>query len=452
MLTEVINLCEAIRSAGGRAMLVGGCVRDRLMGVESKDYDVEVYGLEPDLLRKILERIGPVNTVGESFAVYKLVFNRRQPGALSDRAGAADARLEVDVSIPRRESKTDRGHRGFVISGDPQMSFEEAARRRDFTINAILYDPLTDETVDPYNGVADFENRVLRAVAAETFVEDSLRVLRAIQLAARFEMTIAPDTVELCRDIDLSDLPRERIWGELEKLLTLASKPSIGLNAAREMGVLSKLFPGIGEFAGYSSILRATARALDMAAGVVEDLARPQRLSVMLAAFCHRLKREQAVEVLDRLGVQTLQGFDLRTGALALTAERSKPGEFYLRKASDGEFRRLARLVDLDLLCRTAVSCREETDSTAEGEEWFIRRARELGVEHGPPAPLLLGRHLLEEGVEPGPRMGELLRGVYELQLDGRVTTLDEALKAAMESAGAGPSPKKNVDTDPPER
>src|SRR5207244_2013055 len=119
----------------------------------------------------------------------------------------------------------------------------EAARRRDFTINAILLDPLTEETIDPYGGREDLKRRILRAVAADTFVEDSLRVLRAVQLAARFDLTIEEQTVALCHTIDLSDLPRERVWGEMEKLLTLAERPSLGLDAALQLGVIEKLFP-----------------------------------------------------------------------------------------------------------------------------------------------------------------------------------------------------------------
>src|SRR5688572_14552597 len=134
----------------------------------AKDWDLEVYGVAPERLREILDRFGPVNVVGEAFTVYKL--------------GA-----HLDVSIPRRERKSGRGHRAFVIEGDPSMTFEDAARRRDFTINAILQDPLTGELIDPFGGQKDIDAYVLRAVSAETFVEDSLRVLRAAQFAARFE-------------------------------------------------------------------------------------------------------------------------------------------------------------------------------------------------------------------------------------------------------------------------
>jgi tRNA nucleotidyltransferase (CCA-adding enzyme) len=236
MHREVLRVCEAVRAAGGRAMLVGGWVRDRLLGRESKDYDVEVYGIEPDALRAILKKFGRINTVGEHFAVYKLI--GYLPTGVSPSANVE--RLEIDVSIPRRESKSGRGHRGFTIDGDPQMTFEEAARRRDFTINAILYDPLTDEFIDPYGGIRDLQQRCLRAVAAETFIEDSLRVLRAVQFAARFEMTVDDETAALCRTIDLADLPHERIWGEIEKLLLMAARPALGLDAALQLGVLDK--------------------------------------------------------------------------------------------------------------------------------------------------------------------------------------------------------------------
>jgi tRNA nucleotidyltransferase (CCA-adding enzyme) len=154
---KILDLAESVRDADGRALLVGGCVRDALMGGQPKDWDVEVYGVAPERLREILDRFGPVNVVGEAFTVYKL--------------GS-----DLDVSLPRRERKSGRGHRAFVIEGDPEMSMVEASRRRDFTINAILQDPLTNEIIDLFDGRRDLDQGVLRAVSADTFAEDSLRV------------------------------------------------------------------------------------------------------------------------------------------------------------------------------------------------------------------------------------------------------------------------------------
>lgn len=446
-----MKVCEAVRAAGGRAMLVGGWVRDYLLGRESKDCDIEVYGLEPERLRDVLNSIARVNTVGEQFAVYKLAFK-----------SATGAAFEIDVSMPRRESKSGRGHRGFTITGDPQMTWAEAARRRDFTINAILYDPLTDEIVDPFGGVADLQKKILRAVAADTFVEDSLRVLRAVQFAARFELTLEPETVALCRTIDLSDLPHERVWSEVEKLLLLSARPSIGLDVALEVGALEQLFPELCALVGYRTdesqaddAFTHTQRALDEAALLAGDLAKAKRLTVMLATLSHDLGKPvvanttndepalavhgaavaQTMAMLKRLGLYTLAGYDVRAQVAALVREQQCPREFYHRREqiTDGDFRRLARRVEIDLLYRTAKACALAAAHTAtpNAEDWFIERARHLGVEHAPPAPLLQGRHLLEAGIAPGPAMGALLRQVYELQLDGAVTTLDQARAAA---------------------
>jgi tRNA nucleotidyltransferase (CCA-adding enzyme) len=302
----------------------------------------------------------------------------------------------------------------------------------------------------------------LKAVATDTFIEDSLRVLRAVQLAARFEMTIDPATAELCRAIDLSDLPRERIWGEIEKLVTLAERPSIGLDAALELGVLDQVFPEIRSLIGHRAqkgepaddAFSHTKRALDNVAKLSNGLPKAKRVATMLATLCHDLSppalsknvgaeppgRDKAVveatrSILNKLGLHGIGGYDARSQALALVREHRKPIEFYERREtiSDGDFRRLAQRVDNDLLYRVAKACAqaEGPASSVVAADWFVERARALGVENGPPAPLLQGRHLLEAGFEPGPEMGKLLRCVYELQLDGKVATTSEALAAA---------------------
>ena len=450
---KVLALARGIRDAGGRGLLVGGCVRDVLMGEQPKDWDLEVYGIDPARLRSMLDQFGPVNVVGEAFTVYKLGSN---PG------------VSLDVSIPRRERKAGRGHRAFVIEGDPEMPVEEATRRRDFTINAILQDPLTDEVIDPFKGQDDIRSGVLRAVAPDTFPEDSLRVLRAAQFAARFEFRIHPATVELCRTIDLSDLPSERIWGEMEKLLLLARHPSIGIGWLQALNVLEQLFPEIQALIGVpqdpewhpeGDVFVHTRLVLDRARELIDDLPFAKQVTVMLGALAHdfgkpatteflegrwrsRGHEEAGVEptqtFLDRLKVHTLDGYDVRGQVIALVRDHLKPGEFYKKRAEvgDGAFRRLARKCELELLYRVARadSLGRNTEQTpreqwytAEAQEWFIERARELAVDHHPPAPILLGRHLLELGLEPGPRMGEITRAVYEMQLDGRVRTLSDA-------------------------
>ncbi len=298
--SRITVLAHSIMSYGGRAMLVGGCVRDELMGVEPKDWDIEVYGIQPEKLKNILETFAEtlaadegvrvaVNIVGEAFTVYKV--------------GSG-----LDVSIPRRERKVSRGHKGFVVEGDPKMSFEESAKRRDFTINAILKDPLTDEIVDPFDGREDIERKLIRHVAAETFAEDSLRVLRAAQFAARFEFDIAPETVEICKTIDVTDLPRERIWGELEKLLLKAEKPSIGLKWLYDLGVVKQLFPDMQALVGVpqepawhpeGDVDVHTMMVVDEARKLIDDLPYEKKVAVMLGALAHDFGKPSTTEYFD---------------------------------------------------------------------------------------------------------------------------------------------------------
>jgi len=456
----VSSLAQAVHEAGGRALLVGGCVRDELMGAQAKDWDLEVYNLDAVRLREVLDQFGPVNVVGESFTVYKLGGH-------------------LDVSIPRRERKTGHGHKGFVIEGDPSMSVEEAARRRDFTINAIMQDPLTGELIDPYDGRRDIERRILRAVSADTFAEDSLRVLRAAQFAARFRFDVDPATVEICRGIDLTDLPQERIWGELEKLLLQAVQPSIGLEWLRKLGAVEQIFPEIQSLIGVpqdpewhpeGDVFVHTQLVIDRARELVDDLAYPRKVTVMLAALAHDFGKPPTTEFLEgrwrsrgheeagvppaesflsRINIHTIDGYNVRAQVIALVREHLKPGEFYKKRdeVGEGAFRRLARRCEPDLLYRVARAdslgrnaewVPREKWYGAEAQEWFIQRSRELQVEQRPPDPILLGRHLLELGVKPGPEMGELTRAVYEMQLDGRVRTLDEAIAEAKKIISRG--------------
>ncbi|MGH9968207.1 MAG: CCA tRNA nucleotidyltransferase [Pyrinomonadaceae bacterium] len=456
---KVFQLARAIRAEQGRALLVGGCVRDLIMDRHPKDWDLEVYGLAPEKLRAILDQFGSVNVVGEAFTVYKLG-------------------NDLDVSLPRRERKSGRGHRAFVIEGDPAMTVEDATRRRDFTINAILYDPLTEEIIDPFNGREDIAKKILRAVSPETFWEDSLRVLRAAQFAARFGFEIAPDTVALCRALDLSDLPHERVWGEIEKLLLRANKPSVGLKWLQALGATEQLFPEIAALSEVpqdadwhpeGDVYVHTLLVVDRARELIDDLPYAKQVTVMLAALAHDFGKPATTEFLeghwrsrgheeagvapaerflDRLKMHTLEGYDVRAQVITLVREHLKPGEFYKKReeVGDGAFRRLARRCELDLLYRVAKadSLGRNADWVPRGkwydteaQEWFIKRARELQVLERPPSPLLMGRHLLEMGLEPGPRIGEVTQAVYEMQLDGRVQTLEEANAAAKEILAA---------------
>lgn len=462
-------------------MLVGGCVRDELMDIEPKDWDVEVYGIEPERLKEIFRsfigerepsgddidkeiphfacRTPHLKVVGEAFAVYKLG-------------------NDLDVSIPRRERKSGKGHRGFVVEGDPDMSFEEACSRRDFTVNAILKDPLTGEIIDPFGGREDIERKILRHVSAETFAEDSLRVLRAAQFAARLKFDIAPETAELCKAIDVTDLPKERIWGELEKLLLLSDEPSIGLKWLYELRVCSQIFPELQSLVGVpqepawhpeGDVDVHTMMVADEARMLIDDLPYERKVTVMLGALCHDLGKppttefidgrtrsrghdeagiEPTISLLDRLGIHTLNGFDVRGQIVQLVRYHLKPGEYYnadkKNPVGDGAFRRLARKVEPDLLYRVAKADslgrypdgdRSKMVFGSEAQEWFIEKIRELQIEHKAPEPILMGRHLIELGMKPGPEFKRILDAVYEMQLDGNIADLDIAIDEAKKLA-----------------
>lgn len=475
-IARVIQLAEVAAGFGGRAMLVGGCVRDELMGLEPKDWDLEVYGIEPERLRELLEefvsressgtnggtdksvRATSLNVVGEAFAVYRL----------------GD---DLDVSLPRRERKSGRGHRGFVIEGDPAMSFEEACARRDFTINAILKDPLTEEIVDPFNGRGDIDRRILRMVSKDTFAEDSLRVLRAAQFAARFEYEIEVETVEICKGIDVTDLPKERIWGELEKLLLTAERPAIGLRWLYDLGVVEQLFPEMKALVGVpqeaewhpeGDVDVHTLMVVDEARKLIDGLDHPRRVAVMLGALCHDFGKPPTTEFvdgrirsrghdeagvgptlsfLDRIGMFTLHGYDVRHQVVQLVRYHLLPGEWFKAKepVGDGAFRRLARKVETDLLYRVAKAdslgrnpdwLPPEKHFGSEAQEWFMERVRELRVEKTAPEPILKGRHLIELGLEPSPKFKEILDAIYEMQLDGQVSDLSEAVEQARKLIG----------------
>lgn len=438
-------IADDVHARGGRALVVGGFVRDRLLGQPSKDLDLEVFGLPPDDIKPLLARFGPVNTVGESFTVFKV--------------------QGLDVSLPRRESKVGRGHKGFVVHGDPFLPFDEAARRRDFTLNAIGWDPRTDEYLDPHGGRADLEARVLRMVDARTFGEDSLRVLRALQFAGRFGCRIDEATARVCRETPLDDLPAERVWGEIEKLLLRAARPSIGLHLARDLDVVARLWPTLEalatcpqdpEWHPEGDVWTHTCMVVDQAVSRKDGFTYPEQVSLMLGALLHdvgkplvtaeidgRIKSPGhegegvplATALLDAWQVHTLEGYPVRAQVLGLVAWHMLPGAWWKapEPVSDGAFRRLARKVDMVLLARLS-----EADCNGRGGvfdcsfgQWFLDRVAALGVEHAPPPPLLLGRHLIALGVAPGPGMGEILKAVYEQQLDGVVTTVEEAIEAA---------------------
>jgi tRNA nucleotidyltransferase (CCA-adding enzyme) len=395
----VTTLAEACKTSGGTAWVVGGQVRDSLIGLDSKDIDIEVHGIEAEALHELLAKLGPVNEIGKSFGVFKVVIEE----------------VPMDVSIPRRDSQVGLRHKDVSVSGDPHMGIEEAARRRDLTINAIAYDPLTGEYADPYAGIHDIERGRLTAVDPSTFMEDPLRALRVVQFAARFGFSIHEDLMDLCRSTRLTTLPAERIWGEIEKLLMRSPAPSIGWEAGMHTGTLAQVLP---EAAGQPR--EVVEAALDRAAELRADLDEPGRATaLMVAALLHRTTAKAAVASLDRLKLYRLHDYPVRTRVLeAIEHWRALAG-----KRTDPEILALADQTEILLVASVAWAATGRHEALGN-----IDRAYRLGVSQTPLPPLLQGRDLTAVGVEPGPELGALLDRLRIAQLAGEVQDKDAAL------------------------
>ena len=535
-----VEIAKAIREAGGRALVVGGWARDRLLGVSSKDVDIEVFGLGVERLEALLAGFGTVHAVGRAFGVF--------------RVGGIDA----DFSLPRRDSKRGPGHRGFDVAPDPTLEFTEAARRRDLTVNSIGIDPLTGDVLDPHGGRRDLARRVLRATDPARFPEDPLRGLRVAQLAARLEMTPDEELVALCRTLDLSELSGERVFDEFTKLLLRAAKPSIGLRVLEDTGQL-RFFPELDALRGVpqdpqwhpegdvwvhtlmvldvAAALRGTnpggadadsdrtrKRGADIARGdtrgyaahgatapptamdvprdsdesgpdrPAEDGLRPDRpdrpeedglrphwpdrpdrpvedglhthsdahddLALMFGALCHDLGKPATTERAggrirshrhDVEGVaptRALLGRMRAPGALvdkvaALVEHHLAPALFIRNAATAKGYRRLARKLEragvgIELLVRVARADhlgRTTEDAVAgrfDAGDAFLAAARAHSVERAAPRDAVLGRHLVERGMRPGPGFGPILARCREIQDETGWTDPDRILGRAL--------------------
>ena len=396
---DVQRIAELIHAEGGRAFVVGGCVRDHLMGIPIKDWDLEVYGVHEKRLAKLLRKIGPVNAVGRAFGVLKV---------RSQSLG------EIDVSIPRRDSNAGPGHKGIHVEGDPDMAPEEAVCRRDLTINAIMVNLVTGELFDPRGGVDDINAGLLRAVDETTFLEDPLRALRVVQFAARLGFKANEQLLSLCERAGLDELPAERVQAEWGKLLLKGRQPSIGLNIARKTGITARVFPELVDDPNTDTLLDRAVLLRPMAGH------EGRQWSLMLHVWLHQTQAEGWEPTLDRLWLHKWQGYSVRDNTLASLGHWLDPID------SDSDLRNLSTRAELrlTLLGREAIT-QDPACSAA------LAKALSMGIAEQKPTPVLQGRHLKELGVQPGPQMGVILKRVYQLQLDGLVTDLEQA-KAAI--------------------
>lgn len=430
------------------AFVVGGSVRDALLGLKGKDFDVEVFGQSYEAIQHELSRFGRVDCVGRSFGVIKLTV---QPGET------------YDFSLPRRDSKIGAGHRGFIADFDPTLSYSDAAARRDFTLNALMYDPRTREILDCHGGLADLENRVLRHTSA-AFVEDPLRVLRGMQFVSRFDMEAHPATLALCRDIrdTYPELAKDRVRDEWMKWATRSLRPSRGLRFLADTGWIEH-FPEIQKLMGTpqdpewhpeGDVFVHTAHCCDAMANL--DLWRSaddvSRATWMLAILAHDFgkpsttRQEMKKGLLrwvspehEAAGVPFAAQFLQRLGMPNVICDRVPPlvanHLAHTQVRTDKAIRRLAnRLVPetIEGLCVVMIADAQgrppRPKDIPEGVNLLLNRSKELCVESGAPKPLLQGRHLLKLGMSPGIPMGQITAAAFEAQLEGAFFDLPGAL------------------------
>jgi tRNA nucleotidyltransferase (CCA-adding enzyme) len=437
-------MLDALRRVG-RPRLVGGGVRDWLLGLVPKDFDIEVAGTDFESMIRTLSPFGVTDVVGRSFGVLKV------------RSKATQA--EYDFSLPRRESKTGAGHRGFIITPDPTLNDHEAAARRDFTLNAISYDPFNAALIDPFNGQSDLKAGILRHTSA-AFVEDPLRVLRAMQLAARFNFSLAHETALLCKSIasTYKELPVERVWGEWNKWAIKSKVPSKGLTVLEQTGWLVH-FPEIANLRGTQQepewhpegdVFTHTQYCLDALVKLEgwEIANESRRRLLTFSVLAHDFGKPSTTSYSERRGVMRwispgheaaggpfADAFLTRIGApldllppvRALVVNHLIHHSGNASEFSETQVRRLARRLvpatihELSLVMTADSYGRPPKDSpeTIRLIQKLVRCAEALSLKDEAPKPIMLGRHLLSLGLTAGPNFKPLLDSAFEAQMDG---------------------------------
>lgn len=425
-MPELQTVLHAIRKEGGRALYVGGCVRDHFMSRVPKDIDVEVYGLQLGQLQEVLSHFGTVDLVGMSFGVLKL------------------HGLDVDFSIPRKDNKVADGHRGFEVSCDPFMSVKDAARRRDLTINSIAMEFTGIE--DPFNGVEDIKNQILRPTDPATFLEDPLRALRVAQFISRLGFKPTAELLYLCSEADLSQLPGERVFAEFTKLLS-GPHPDRGLEFLRTAKLL-RFFPEFEAMAACEQdpsnhaegdVFTHTAMALSH---LPQDADMVTRWTVLCHDFGKPVTRFHNGHKVcfyghDKKGVPIVRDFlnrlrapgDLTAAVCQLVEVHLAVFQLHHDQAGPGAFRRLARKLDMaGATMEQLMACSHcdhhgriggrSEEAQQDVVAWFRDKATLAGVRKDPPRDVVLGRHLLARGLRPGPDFSVILEKCRSIQFD----------------------------------
>lgn len=423
------NVVDEIAEAGGDVFYVGGYVRDGILGKENKDIDVEIHNIEESKVEKILARFGSVDLIGKSFGVLKI------------------KGLDIDFAFPRTERKVGDNHVDFDVSVDPYLGPEAASRRRDFTMNAIMKNVKTREVLDPHNGVSDLKNGLIQLVDKDTFVEDPLRALRACQFAARFDMKISDEVIDVSKTMDYTNLSIERVDGEIKKAM-FAPNPSKAFEGMLKMGVLDQLAPRLAQmkqidqnpkFHPEGDVFNHTMMTIDMAAELKSETDNPE--AFMYAALCHDVGKVTSTQIQPD-GRITAYGHD--KAGVALVDEtldkltRNKSNKKYIKamtnahmkahkvtEMKDSKVRKLMTEVNVKELMLLAV-CDSNRGTGIEDakkrENYYEAMQRFESLSQGEPykiIPFVKGQDLIDMGAKPGPKIGQILENLFNDQIAG---------------------------------
>lgn len=451
ILEEILIKLQEI---GARPILVGGCVRDSLLNLPIKDYDIEIFSINCiDTIKKTLETFGTVKLIGKSF------------GVLSLRVDTYD----FDFALPRTEKKVGKTHQEFEVITNAKLSYEQAAIRRDFTINSIGYDYFKQEFLDPFNGIKDLKNSLIRHINNKTFIEDPLRVYRAIGFASRFNFHIDEKTKEICKkmvfDDELDYLPKERVYEELKKLFLKSPKPSLGFELIRELGVL-KYFPELKALVNCiqdkvyhpeGDVWIHTMMCLDELSILLrkENIKDEYRkLYLFYAVLCHDLgKPFCTMEINGKITSYKHESIGIEP-TISLLSKLSNEKKFieivcslvknhlavfqlYLSDSSLKAIKRLSLKVNIEDLCLVSLAdCLgrdiENKEKCIKANRWILNKAKELNIQNQAIEPLVQGRDLLKLGFKPSKKFKEILDFALDLQIDEN-SNKEEILKKIKE-------------------
>lgn len=437
-------IVERLDQSKGRALLVGGAVRDLLQEKPAKDLDIEVHGLSLNQLEQILKEFGHVRLVGKAFGVLRV-----------------DG-LDVDWSIPRVDSS---GRKPKVVF-DPHMPLEQALRRRDLTINAMAIDLITRELQDPFDGLRDLEKRILRVPDRKLFIEDPLRYFRVMQFIGRFQCNPDQELYELGKTMDLSDISQERIVEEFAKLCIKGTKPSLGIQWLQDTGRLKTILPEIYNTIGVEQdpewhpegdVYEHSKQAMDAAVSLNYETDE-DKLTMVLAALCHDVGKVVAtqhvdgrirslghdvkgVPLADKLLDRMINTQKIKDRILKLVRYHMIPVAFVKNNAKASAYKRLAKKLapETDIQELTRLSQCDKSGRNPDRQapfemcpeeliEEFLERAKKYGVDRQPEPPILMGKDLLTH-VKPGPELGKLLEKAYTIQIEEGITDKNELKK-----------------------